>query len=91
MNEPASVGKTTAIAGLGATQAVTLLIYVSDKIGLSDMTPEVAGAIIGFATMLAGAVMHDLQRRQERRERAHKQRAGDRTDSTITTGTGETL
>lgn len=86
MNEPASAGKTTAIAGLGATQAVTLLMYAADKIGLSDMTPEVAGAIIGFATMLAGAVMHDLQRRQERRERGHKQRVTDK----VTTGAGAT-
>ncbi|MEI6283176.1 MAG: hypothetical protein WCP82_10780 [Alphaproteobacteria bacterium] len=67
MEKAPSTGKTTAIAGMAGTQAVTLLLYVVHCFGINDMTPEVASAIIGLSITLAGAVMHILQRRQEKR------------------------
>ena len=72
MDQPSSVGKQVALAGLSATQAVTLLLYVCNKLGMDDMTPEVAGAIIGVAVAAAGGIMHDVQRRRERKDRERK-------------------
>jgi hypothetical protein len=67
MDKPASAGKTAAIAGMAATQSVTLLLYIVHKFGIDDMTPEVAAAIIGVATTIAGAIMHGFQRSEEKK------------------------
>ncbi len=67
VDSPPSTGKSVAVAGLSATSGVTLLLYVVHKFGIDDMPPEVAAAIIGLATTVAGAIMHDFQRRAERR------------------------
>jgi len=66
-NQQPSAGKQVALAGLSATQAVTLLMFVCEKLGLTGVTPEIAAAIIGLAMALAGGIMHDLQRKRERR------------------------
>ncbi len=68
MEKAPSAGKTAAIAGLGATQAVTLLLYVVHKFGIDDMTPEVAASIIGLAVTVAAAIMHIFQRSEEKKE-----------------------
>lgn len=68
MEKAPSSGKTTALAGIGATQLVTLLLYTVHRFGIDDMTPEVAGAIVGVAMALGGGIMHELQRMRERRE-----------------------
>lgn len=68
MEQAPSAGKTAAIAGLTATQAVTLLLYVVHCWGINDMTPEVAAAIIGLAVTFTGAIMHVSQRREEKKE-----------------------
>ncbi len=69
MNQPPSSGKTIAVAGMSATQGVTLLLYVCHKLGIQDMTVDVASAIICIAAGAAGAVIHDVQRKRERREK----------------------
>lgn len=70
MEQAPSSGKTTAIASLSTGQAIVLLLYVVHKFGIDDMTPEVATAIISFAGLVAGALMHTFQRKQERAEDA---------------------
>lgn len=68
MEKAPSSGKTTAIAGIATSQAITLLLYVVHLFGINDMPPEVAGAIIGLSTALAGAIMHVLQRNREKKD-----------------------
>lgn len=64
---PPSAGKTVAIAGVSATQLVTLLLWVSPKFGITDMNDAVAASIVGIAMAFAGAIMHTLQRKEEKR------------------------
>lgn len=85
-----SAGQTVAIAGLSATQGVTLLLYVSDKIGLTDMTPEVAASIIGVAAAIAAGILHDVERRRAAKRASRTRRAEDQpvTTKPITTEAG---
>lgn len=60
-----SGGKTLAIGAMSTAQGVTVLLWFVHKFGIDDMPPEVAAAIIGFAGLVAGAIMHHAQRKKE--------------------------
>ena len=65
MEKSPSSGKTVAIGGFSASSAIVLTLYVAKHMGLDDMTPEVAAAIVSLAIGVAGAVMHSSQRKKE--------------------------
>lgn len=77
MEKQPSQGKTTALAGIGATQLVTLLLYTVHRFGIDDMTPEVAGAIIGVSMAIGGGIAHEVQRWRERKEAKNEKPNGD--------------
>lgn len=65
-------GGTTALAGIGATQAVTLLLYIMHKCGVDDMTPEVASAFVGVGAVVVGWIVHRLDARRPDKRRSDR-------------------
>lgn len=60
-----SIGKSTMIAALATSQAVTVLLYVVHLFGINDMPPEVATAIVGLAFGAPAYMLHFQQRKRE--------------------------
>lgn len=74
MEQAPSTGKTVAVAAAVGTQAATLLLYIVHLMGINDMPPEVANAIIGLSVATAGWIMHKEQRKKE--AKAYSQNIG---------------
>lgn len=74
MEQAPSTGKTVAVAAAVGTQAATLLLYIVHLLGINDMPPEVANAIIGLSIAGAGWIMHNAQRKAE--AKAYSQNTG---------------
>lgn len=55
-------GQQMALAGVTSSQMVTLLLYAVHRFGIDDMTPEVAAAIVGAATVMGGTFSHYLEK-----------------------------
>lgn len=65
MEQAPSTGKTVAIGGFSSASGIVLLLYIAKHVGLDDMTPDVAAAIIGFGIGGAAMIMHREQRKKE--------------------------
>lgn len=68
MEQAPSSGKTAFIGLSSGTAGIVVLLYVVHKLGIDDMTPEVAGAIITIAGGIAASIMHNVQRYKENKE-----------------------
>lgn len=64
---PPSAGKTVVIGGTVAIACQNLMFIVGHNVwGLDWMSQDVAGDIMVIAVALAGWIMHDFQRKNER-------------------------
>lgn len=69
MEKTGSAGKNAFMGVSGGSTGIVLLLYTVHKFGIDDMTPEVAAAIITFASGVGAAIAHAIGAWLEGRKR----------------------